>query len=53
MSLNLTWFGYITRLSRGEGGDLLVQIISTCRHWLTGGGREPEPCSAAMCRGSA
>jgi hypothetical protein len=29
--LNLIWFGYIARLSQWGGGNLLVQMISTCR----------------------
>jgi hypothetical protein len=41
--LNLIWFGYIARLSQWGGGNLLVQMISTCRPSRRGrgGGRHP------------
>jgi hypothetical protein len=43
----LIWFGYIVRLS---GGDiLLVQLISTCRRGLGGGGQHPVPRSPLLC----
>jgi hypothetical protein len=42
LDIHLIWFGYIARLSQwGERDVLLVQIISTCRHWLRGGDQHP------------
>jgi hypothetical protein len=42
----LIWFGYIALAypSGEKGGNLLVQIISTCRHGLRRGGGGSAPC---------
>jgi hypothetical protein len=43
--VTLIWFGYIISLSQwGGGGNLLVKMISTCRHGLRGRGRGSGPC---------
>jgi hypothetical protein len=40
LDILLIWFGYIARLSQcGGGGNLLVQIIPTCRRGGLEGGR--------------
>ncbi len=43
LNIYLIWFGYITRLPRGGGDILLVQIISTCLTAPREGGEKSAP----------